>query len=103
ADLGAREGARRGKTVLVGGPRLRHARRELRDLAGLHPRAVILDGPSATSGSVLLALDGASLAHVACHGRFRADSPLFSALELDDGTVTAFHLQPLPQPPDGPP
>lgn len=32
-----------------------------------------------------LAIDGARLVHVAAHGTFRADSPLFSALELHDG------------------
>ena len=34
------------------------------------------------------ALAGARLAHLACHGRLRADNPSFSALELADGHLT---------------
>jgi CHAT domain-containing protein len=30
----------------------------------------------------------ADLIHLACHGRFRADNPLFSALQLSDGWLT---------------
>jgi CHAT domain-containing protein len=50
--------------------------------------------------TTLAALDGAVLAHLACHGRFRADSPLFSALELADGPLTALDLQGLRRTPD---
>jgi len=32
------------------------------------------------------------LAHLACHGRLRSDSPLFSALELSDGPLTLHEL-----------
>jgi CHAT domain-containing protein len=45
------------------------------------------------------ALDGTSVAHVACHGHFRADSPLFSALELGDGQLNVYELQRLRRPP----
>jgi CHAT domain-containing protein len=38
-------------------------------------------------------MDGAALVHVAAHGTFRADSPLLSALELDDGPLTVYDLQ----------
>jgi CHAT domain-containing protein len=48
----------------------------------------------------MAALDGAQLAHVACHGRFRSDSPLFSSLELADGPLTALDLQRLGQAPE---
>jgi hypothetical protein len=99
-DLAGRARPRRRRTVLVGGPRLRHAGRELRELAALYPDATVLGGAAATAGSVLRALDGAALAHVACHGRFRADSPLFSALELADGPLTALELQRLRRAPD---
>src|SRR6202012_1826107 len=32
-------------------------------------------------------------AHIAAHGTFRADSPLFSALRLDDGPLTVYDLE----------
>jgi CHAT domain-containing protein len=37
-------------------------------------------------------MDGAELVHVAAHGTFRADSPLFSSLLLDDGPLTLYDL-----------
>jgi CHAT domain-containing protein len=39
------------------------------------------------------AIDGARLVHIAAHGTFRADSPLFSALQLDDGPLTVYDLE----------
>jgi CHAT domain-containing protein len=49
--------------------------------------------------AVMRALDGATVAHLACHGRFRSDSPLFSSLELADGPLDAYELQNLRRPP----
>ncbi len=57
-------------------------------------------GRNATVEAALRALDGAKLAHVACHGRFRSDSPLFSSLELADGPLTALDLQRLRRAPE---
>ncbi len=42
---------------------------------------------------MLTALDGCWLAHVAAHGTFRADNPLFSSLQLDDGPLTVYDLE----------
>jgi CHAT domain-containing protein len=42
---------------------------------------------------VLSALDGASLAHIAAHGRFRADNPLFSSLVLGDGPLMVYDVE----------
>ena len=42
---------------------------------------MLADG-TATARRVLGALDGAPLAHIAAHGTFRADSPLFSSLRM---------------------
>ncbi len=55
-------------------------------------RDVLGDG-TATAERVLAALDGAWLAHVAAHGTFRSDSPLFSALRLDDGPLTVHDFE----------
>jgi CHAT domain-containing protein len=35
------------------------------------------------------------LAHVAAHGTFRGDNPLFSSLQLDDGPLTVYDLESL--------
>jgi CHAT domain-containing protein len=42
---------------------------------------------------VLGAIDGAGLAHIAAHGVFRADSPMFSSLRLADGPMTVHDLE----------
>ena len=99
-DLAQRTAPTQSKTALIAGPRLRHSRAEVRELAALHRGAIVLDGPTATSSATLAAIEGAALAHLACHGRFRSDSPLFSALELHDGPVTALDLQQIGRPPD---
>lgn len=39
------------------------------------------------------ALNGASLAHLAAHGRVRGDNPLFSSLLLADGPMTLYDLE----------
>jgi tetratricopeptide (TPR) repeat protein len=82
-----------GATVLVHGPGLAEAGREVAALRELLPGAVALTGERATAAAVLAALDGARLAHVAAHGSFRADSPLFSALQLADGPLTGYDLE----------
>jgi hypothetical protein len=84
---------RREKVALIAGPRLRHARAELAGVGALHPGADVLAGRRAASSAVMSAIDGAGIAHVACHGHFRADSPLFSALELADGPLNVYELQ----------
>ena len=81
------------RTVLVVGPELASGGAEVPVLARRHPDAVLLDGQGATLAAVLDALDGADLAHLATHGRFRADSPLFSALDLADGPLTVHDLE----------
>lgn len=87
------------RTVLVVGPNLESGGAEVPVLAQQHPDAVLLDGPDATLPAVLDALDGADLAHLATHGRFRADSPLFSALDLADGPLTVHDLERLQRAP----
>ena len=81
------------KTVLVAGPGLDAASAEVRTLAAEYGRATVLAGGSATTARVLAAIDGAGLAHIAAHGTFRADSPMFSSLRLDDGPMTVHDLE----------
>jgi tetratricopeptide (TPR) repeat protein len=95
AWLRARRAARptKSRVVLVGGPRLATGDAEVRRLAAQYPDAVVLADGGAVAERVMAAMDGAWLVHVAAHGTFRADSPLFSAIELDDGPLTVYDLE----------
>lgn len=88
-----------GPAVLAAGPRLPAGEMEVRILGRRLPGARVLTGAAATAEAVTAALDGAGLAHIAAHGSFRADNPLFSTLELADGPLTAYELERLPRPP----
>jgi tetratricopeptide (TPR) repeat protein len=80
-------------TVLMAGPGLAHAEPEIAALAARYPDAVVLAGAEATAANAARALDGAALAHVATHGRFRADHPLFSSLDAFDGPLYVYDLE----------
>jgi tetratricopeptide (TPR) repeat protein len=79
--------------LLVAGPRLAEADAEVASISAHAPGATLLTGEHATVDAVRDAMAGASLAHLACHGRFRADNPLFSSLELHDGALSVFELE----------
>ncbi len=91
---------RRPKVVLVGGPRLRHATAEISAIRDLYPDHEALTGREAGAAAVLRALDGATVAHLACHGHFRSDSPLFSSLHLADGPLNVYDLHRLRRAPE---
>lgn len=98
--LRARSAAPHGdRRVMVVGPGLGSGGAEVPVIAADDPSAEVLDGDDATAAATLAALDGASLAHVAAHGRFREDSPLFSSLALADGPLLVHDLQQLRHPP----
>jgi hypothetical protein len=82
----------RAAPVLIRGPGLGTGS-EIPVLAAEYPQATVLGSGTATASRVLAALDGAGLAHIAAHGSFRADSPLFSSLRLDDGPLTVYDLE----------
>ncbi|NHC16353.1 CHAT domain-containing protein, partial [Motilibacter deserti] len=79
--------------ALVAGPGLGSATAEVRALAELHAEAVVLEPPHSGVDAVADALRGAGLAHLACHGRVRADNPMFSALCLSAGSLTVHELE----------
>jgi tetratricopeptide (TPR) repeat protein len=83
----------RGEPVLIRGPGLGAGGGELQTLSAEYPGATVLAGGTATARRVLEALDGAPLAHIAAHGSFRADSPMFSSLRMDDGPLTVHDLE----------
>jgi hypothetical protein len=87
------------RRVLLVGPGLGSGGAEVPAVAAQDPGAEVLDGDEATVAASLAALDGAALAHVAAHGHFRDDSPLFSSLTLADGPLLVHDLQHLRRPP----
>ena len=92
-DRTASDGDADGGVVLVAGPGLPHAEVEVTSVAEHYPHGTTLVGDAATVQATLAAFDGAALAHVAAHGMFRADNPLFSSLRLADGPLTVYDLE----------
>jgi CHAT domain-containing protein len=78
--------------VIVVGPGLRGSLDEAGRIAATYANPVLLAHGGATAPRVLAALDGAATAHIAAHGLFRADNPLFSSVRLDDGPLTVHDL-----------
>ena len=85
--------------VLVAGPGLESGGGEITVLADRHPDAVLLNEGAATVERTLAAMDGAAIAHIAAHGHFREDSPMFSSLDLDDGPLTVHDFERLERAP----
>ena len=85
--------------VLARGPGLVSDGAEVTALARLYGDATVLADGEATTGRVLHAMEGAWLAHIAAHGTFRADSPLFSSLRLHDGALTVYDFERLDRAP----
>jgi hypothetical protein len=83
------------RVTLARGPGLATDGAEVPLLAEMYLDATVLSGDEATAGRVLSAIDGAWLAHIAAHGRFRADSPLFSSLRMRDGPLTVYDFEQL--------
>jgi CHAT domain-containing protein/tetratricopeptide (TPR) repeat protein len=80
-----------GRALLMGvadeqTPRVRD---EIRTLAPLFPGAAALLDAEATVERLRRLAPTADVLHLACHGQFRPDSPLFSSLKLGDGWFTA--------------
>jgi CHAT domain-containing protein/Tfp pilus assembly protein PilF len=66
-------------------PRVRD---EIQALAPLFPEAVVLLDERATVPALREFASGVDILHLACHGQFRPDNPLFSSLRLGDGWLT---------------
>jgi hypothetical protein len=82
-----------GHVVVAAGPGLPGARTEAEAVAKLHAGSTTLLGTAATVEAVAASLDRARLAHLATHGKVRADNPLFSSLMLVDGPLTLYDVE----------
>jgi len=65
---------------------------EVAALANLFPGAVMLTGESATRSNLLRAAPRARFLHLASHGYFRRDNPMFSFLKLADSQLNFYSL-----------
>jgi len=79
--------------TLARGPGLATGGAEVPEVAKLYDDVTVLDGGEATADKVLAALDGTWLAHIAAHGIFRGDSPLFSSMRMHDGPLTVYDFE----------
>ena len=66
-------------------PRVRD---EIKALTPLFPEAVTLLDGAATVEALRRLAPSVDVVHLACHGQFRPDNPLFSSLKLDNGWLT---------------
>ena len=81
--------------LLVAGPDLDHAAREVTEIARSYPGCRPLLADTATVGAALRGLDGAPLAHLAAHGHHDQENFLFSRVDLADGPLMAYDIQQL--------
>jgi CHAT domain-containing protein len=83
----------RHNVTLARGPGLTSNGAEVPAVARLYDDVTVLADAEATAENVLGALDGAWLAHIAAHGIFRSDSPMFSSLRMTDGPLTVYDFE----------
>ncbi len=96
---GPRPPIRTDRVLLVEGPDLEGTSAELGAIAELIPNAVALLRDEATAARVIAELATADVAHIAAHGAFRSDNPLFSSLRVADGPIWVHDLAALPRTP----
>lgn len=85
----------RGGLLAVAGPGLPGARTEIDLLRREIPGVQGLVDDQARVDRVMAALSNVGTAHVAAHGRYRADNPQFSSIALADGDLTVYDLETL--------
>ncbi len=73
----------------VADPLIPNVADEARAVASHLPGAEVLSDGQATTSAVREKAPGCGVLHLACHGMFRADNPMFSSLKLHDGWLTA--------------
>lgn len=85
--------------AIIVGPGVPGGDREA-DLVAASYRSVFrLTGAAATVSSATELLEHTEIAHIACHGKFRADNPMFSSLKMADGPLTVYDIERLMEPP----
>ncbi|GAB3006736.1 CHAT domain-containing protein [Saccharothrix stipae] len=86
-----------GRVVVVAGP---HASPDVTQLVHHHAHADLFTGDRATGASVLAAMDGARLVHLAVHASNQHENTALSAIQLVDRAVFAHEFVELARPPE---
>lgn len=73
-------------------PNTPHIEDELRWLGRIFPGSKVLSGEAATLKNLLRFAPGARFLHLASHGHFRCDNPMFSSLKLADSHLNFYGL-----------
>ena len=95
-----REAARTAVPATAGfavGPRVDRGREEVARGSAAWPEAAILDGEGVTAAAVTELASQVDVLHIAAHGRHAAENPLFSGLELADGTLFGYDIDLIPR------
>ena len=82
-------GSERALILSVTDPLIPHVSDEARAVASHLPGAEVLADGLATMDAIGEKAPGCGILHLACHGMFRGDNPMFSSLKLHDGWLTA--------------
>src|SRR4029450_8145170 len=82
-------GLDRALVMSVADPLIPNVAEEARAVASHIPGAEGLAHGVATTDAIREKAPGCGILHLACHGMFRADNPMFSSLRLHDGWLTA--------------
>ncbi|MEV4687114.1 CHAT domain-containing protein [Microbacterium sp. LWH3-1.2] len=80
------------RVALAAGPRVERAAEEVARAAVAWPEALVLRDADASVAALTAAASHADLLHVAAHGRHSAEHPLFSGLQLHDGTLFGYDV-----------
>jgi tetratricopeptide (TPR) repeat protein len=83
----------------VAGPRVARADAEVAAAASRWKNAPVLTGDAATASAVTELAGRVDVLHIAAHGRHSAENPLFSGLELADGSWFGYDIDQLPSVP----
>ena len=73
-------------------PRTPHIGEEVAAVAAHLPKAQILMGPDATVDRLRKAAAESRFVHIATHGEFRTDNPMFSSIRLADSFLSVYDL-----------
>lgn len=85
---------------LAAGPGVARGEEEVALAASAWPGAHVLTGEAAGVDDVTALAGSVGILHVAAHGRHAVDNPLFSGLDLADGTLFGYDIDRMPRVPD---